>query len=139
VMMELFSRNVVQCYQMIRCAKIEGEYGMKDNAQPTIQKYSNMKLNEYKAPFYNQEYLGYCFDDLGAESMGNNYGKREFMIDILEGRYDNPQCRGGAKTHIITNLTLDQIAKRYGPRVLDRLRQLFNLIEFPADIPSQRK
>lgn len=135
--MELFARNVICCYQVIRCAKIETEYGQKDNGPATISKYSEMKPNIYKAQYFNQELLGYCFDDLGAEEVANNYGKRELMIDILESRYDNKSCKG-PKTHLTTNLTLEQIEGRYSSRVLDRMRQMFNLIEFPANLESLR-
>ena len=138
VLMKLFARNTVQSYRVVTCAEIELEYGVKDNAQPTIEKYSHMKPNAYKGQYFNQDALGYCFDDLGAEQVANNYGKRDMMIDVLEARYANPLCKG-AKTHITTNLTLEQIEARYTSRVLDRMRQMFNLIEFPANIESLRQ
>ena len=138
LMMRLFARNIVQGYHVVRCAKIEGEYGQKDAAGSTIDKYSQMRPNAYLSEYYQQSQLGYCFDDLGAEDIGSNYGKKDFMIDILENRYERTDCKG-PRTHITTNLSLDQIAARYGPRVLDRMRQMFNLIEFPQDIPSQRQ
>lgn len=137
VIMDVFARNVVQSYKVIKCAKIVSEFGLKDNAQLTIEKYSVMKANEHLGKYYNQEVLGYCFDDLGAEKMGSNYGKEEAMIDIIENRYN--YNHRGPKTHLTTNLSLEQIETRYGLRVLDRMRQMFNLIDFPEDAASLRK
>jgi len=137
IIMKVFARNVVQSYRLIKTSQIVSEFGIKDNAQPTIQKYSIMASNQELSKYHGQQELGCCFDDLGAEKLGKNYGSEEVMIDILENRYDN-NLRG-AKTHIVTNLSLEQIADRYGPRVLDRLRQMFNLIDFPEDAPSMRQ
>ncbi|NID09346.1 hypothetical protein [Fibrivirga algicola] len=135
VIMRLFARNPFQGFEWKPTADIVNEYGKKDNAEATIEKYSEMVLNAHLANYYNQTHRGFCFDDLGAEKVASNFGKEEIMITILEARYNN--CRG-PKTHITTNLSLDELEKRYSERTMDRLYQMFNMVEFPEDMESMR-
>lgn len=76
------------------------------------------------------------FEDLGAERklihFGNNF---EVMSEILQLRYNNSKSRG--KTFITSNLSPDQVRKRYGNRVYDRMLEMFNIIEMKGN--SRRK
>ncbi len=84
-----------------------------------------------------------CFDDVKAEAISNNYGKRELFRDILEHRANQ-----GAKTYMTCNypdalkalqqkhpgmqpveFALNEFLKRYGSRVYDRLFSMCNIIE----------
>jgi DNA replication protein DnaC len=76
------------------------------------------------------------FDDVKTEKDASNYGKHNLLKDILEERYNR-----GAKTYITCNYmlddkeklvsrALDEFGTRYGPRVFDRLFEMFNIIEF---------
>ncbi len=81
----------------------------------------------------------FLFDDLGAETMGNNifqYGKEEVFLRILLNRYRNFESLG-TKTHITTNLSLGEIEQRYGKQLADRFIKMFNLLKL--DGPSRRK
>jgi hypothetical protein len=139
ILMELLARNPVQSYKVISCEELEIAYKKKDAAELVLDKYSNMLPNEYKSAYYNQDLLGVCFDDFGSEKMGNHFGDtREIMYNILSGRYRNQTCKG-PKTHLTSNLTLDVIQERYGERLMSRMNEMFNLIDFPADAPDLRK
>jgi DNA replication protein DnaC len=70
----------------------------------------------------------YLFDDLGSEKEASNYGKEDIFIRILEHRY-NQFVTKGTKTFITSNLSFDEIKKRYGERVYDRFYQMFNQIK----------
>lgn len=138
VMMDLFARNNVQSYKLVSCEQIEAEYRRGKGTDATLEKYSQMLYNEYKQAYYGQSYLGYCFDDFGSEKTSVNYGDvRELMYNILTARYNSVPCKG-PRTHLTSNLTLEMIAQRYNERLIDRLKQMFNLIEFPSDAPSLR-
>lgn len=65
-----------------------------------------------------------CFDDLGTESAETViYGNRvNVMSEIIQIRYNAFQNKG-LKTHYTTNLTPDEIEKRYGTRISDRLNE----------------
>ncbi len=139
VMLELFSRNVVQSYKVFSCEQIEEEYRRGKGVDGTLERYSQMLHNEYRLPYYNQQLLGICFDDFGSEKTANSYGDvRELMYNILMARYRSESCKG-PRTHLTSNLTLELIAERYNERMIDRMKQMFNLIEFPADAPSLRQ
>lgn len=69
-----------------------------------------------------------CFDDLGTEEPKNHYGNfREVMKDIITERYDH-FVDHGLITCFTTNLTMDEIEKRYDRRVRSRLEQMCNVI-----------
>lgn len=75
-------------------------------------------------------------DDLGSEDMeSRRYGNIKNCIEeILSRRYD----RGPQKmTMVTTNLSMDQIRQCYRDRIYDRVREMFNILEFPGT--SHRK
>lgn len=88
-----------------------------------------------KEIFWNRYSKGIkYFDDIMTESTASNYGKIEIFKDLFEMRYTN-----GAKTLISLNYmgtldeTLDEISKKYGERVYDRLFEMFNIIELHGE------
>ncbi len=94
-----------------------------------VEKYNTEKNKDYIIQNYSK---GNClFDDLGAENEANNifiYGKEDIFIRIMETRY-NEFVTKGTKTHITTNLSIEEIKKRYGSRIEDRFIQMFNFLE----------
>jgi hypothetical protein len=81
----------------------------------------------------------YCFDDLGLENETHHYGNScSVMAEILLSRYDYYHSFG-MLTHLTTNLNSLEIEKQYGVRVRSRLRDMFNLVAFPADAGDKRK
>jgi len=68
------------------------------------------------------------FDDLGTEKMVQSWGIKEDLFDrILQIRYNNYKERV-QKTFVTTNMTIQEIQKRYSPQVKDRLFEMFNMI-----------
>jgi DNA replication protein DnaC len=81
----------------------------------------------------------YCFDDLGLENETQHYGNTcSVMSEILLSRYDYFHSFG-MLTHVTMNLNSAEIEKKYGLRVRSRMREMFNLVAFPADTPDKRK
>jgi|GEM_PF-731211 len=81
------------------------------------------------------------FDDIMAEEMASNFGKRDIFRKMFEKRYAN-----NAKTLISMNYfdeqdgiqkdidkTLHAFGNRYGDRVFDRLFEMFNIIELKGE------
>lgn len=104
------------CFPMIETSKVVEQYNTEKNKDYIVKKYSKGK---------------FFFDDLGAENEGNNifiYGKEDIFIRIMENRY-NEFILKGTKTYITSNLSIQDIKKRYGERVEDRFVQMFNLLE----------
>lgn len=109
-----------------------------------------------------------CFDDLGAEPTGKYYGQDcNVMAEIITARYDlkqqivpkaikqtqkaqtpsakmrlgtvgNQKPKYNRLTHITSNLNADEIENRYGQRVRSRLREMVNVLAFPATTPDKR-
>jgi DNA replication protein DnaC len=80
-----------------------------------------------------------CFDDLGTEQELKYYGQDcNVMAEIILSRYER-FARNRCMTHFTTNLSADEIEERYGHRVRSRLREMCNLIAFPASTPDKRK
>lgn len=107
------------------------------STQEVVAKFNLEKNKEDVIQYYSSGV--FLFDDLGAETEGNNiyqYGKEEVFVRILLNRYRNFE-RLGTKTHITTNLNLNQIEQRYGKQLSDRFIKMFNLLKL--DGPSRRK
>ncbi len=77
-----------------------------------------------------------AFDELGSESSPIAYfGTVENVFQyILQRRYDN---RFIGFTHVTTNMTVEEIQKRYGARIYDRCKEMFNFVEMRG--PTWRK
>ena len=59
-----------------------------------------------------------CIDDLGSERVVAEYGAKDDLLKaVLAHRADSQK----GKTHITTNLDAEEIAHRYGDRVLSRI------------------
>ena len=71
----------------------------------------------------------YCIDDIGTESIKNNYGeKSEVFASVMDDaeRYFKP-------VFLSTNLNGHQIIERYGKRTLDRITGLCRIIKFKGE------
>lgn len=74
-------------------------------------------------------------DDVKTEREASNYGKSNLIKEIIEKRYDK-----GLLTHISCNYKsghpgdlehgIAEFGEKYGGRVLDRIFEMFNIIEF---------
>jgi len=107
------------------------------STQEVVEKFNVESNKEQVIQYYSKG--TFLFDDLGAETVGNNiyqYGKEDIFIRILLNRYRNFGSQG-TKTHITTNLNLDQLEQRYGRQLSDRFIKMFNLLKL--DGPSRRK
>lgn len=87
---------------------------------------------KYFESFYNKNIL--VIDDLGAEpNTVMSYGTAIHPLAmILTIRYQN-WLKFGLTTIITTNLTIEQIERIYGVRVLDRLEEMCEMISFVGE------
>lgn len=71
----------------------------------------------------------YCIDDIGTESINNNYGtKRELFTDIMSDAEQHLK-----PVFISTNLDGQKVINRYGKRTMDRIIRLCKIIKFNGD------
>lgn len=80
----------------------------------------------------------YCFDDLGVEQTVQHYGNKcNVMAEVLLSRYDL-FVGTGIQTHATTNLNAKELENLYGNRVRSRMKKMFNLIAFDAEVRDKR-
>lgn len=143
-LMGFFFQNQNQSYVMANCRKIEGlwidQMSSKDKPLKNV-------IDYYAAPIvasvntnpFGHTALGTCFDDLGTEtSPSKSYGEEKNVLgEILMNRYESGLPFN--YTHITTNLSAHDIGIKYGTRVRDRFREMFNLIQFDNTAKSRRQ
>jgi GTPase SAR1 family protein len=132
--METFKQNQVFSYRVVSCRDIENDFA--NVGVETVGYFS--KNHDMPNNAYNQTEVGYCFDDFGTENAVTKYfgNAKNIMAEIILNRYDkrlDPRA-----THVTTNLTYNQIVELYGDRVIDRMKENFNFIEFPKEAKSRR-
>lgn len=135
-LMQAFQRNALYSYRVISCREVETKFSVDGNT--AIDEFSQNRVIPINSNPYGHKEIGYCFDDLGTENaITKHFGNaKNVMADVLLNRYDNkldPRA-----THITTNLSLQEIEKFYGTRVLDRIAENFNIITFDKDAKSRR-
>lgn len=135
-LMQMFQQNQAYSYCVVSCRDVESEYTV--NGADAIHRYSINQSIAINSNPYGQVEIGYCFDDLGTENPGiKHFGNtKNVMTDILLNRYDNKT--DPRSTHLTTNLSVDEIESTYGTRVLDRMREVFNIIGFDEKAKSRR-
>lgn len=142
-LLSMFRNNQKESYLVVACQDVEGSYARNGDDQNEktgeagLKKYFvNTPLNSQNQ--YGKVQIGYLFDDLGQENINTKFfgTERNVMVEVLSQRYKN---RLFTTTHITTNLSADEIKEKYGIRVADRMREMFNLISFPSTAKSRRK
>lgn len=135
LMMRLFRENASQSFRIISSREIASQY----RETGSYAKYKQCFRNQYSQHYFGQRTIGLCIDDAGAETIASHYASTVNVIaEILQDRYDKPELRG-AMTHIVTNATLEELKEAYGPRVHNRLKQLFNVVAFDEEANSLRE
>ena len=135
-MMQLFSVNTRQSYAIYSCRRIADLY--TDQGNEIIQRASSIIPSVYATQYFGQQSLALCLDDLGTESTASHFRNQKNVIaEILQNRYEAQHLR--CMTHVTTNLTAEEIRKLYGERVYDRMREMLNIIAYPAEAGSRRR
>lgn len=106
------------------------------SANEVVDMFEKCSDPQDKKDFWKQMITGRChFDDVKSEREASNYGKMELFKDLIEKRYD-----ARVKTYFTCNYPdnapgnleagIDEFGIKYGPRVYDRIPEMFNIIEF---------
>lgn len=137
LMKVIAAANQRQCFRIFECTDIVSDFGIKDVGGELFLKKFFQDHPVMSRDMYGRSTVGFLFDDFGNEKDGNYMGNiTNVMERILEVRY---RSRVSLVTHLISNLTTVQIRERYGARLYDRLKEGYNIIEFPATAKSRRK
>lgn len=132
LLMEIFSRNKRLCYDVKECPKICYSY----------VKYGDEILNHFiniretaapDASTFFQKTIGVCYNDLGTENINSvHYGN---PLNVMEYIFLQTYERGVPyhHRHVTTNVTMEQVKQTYTVRVLDRIKECFNVMELKGE------
>lgn len=136
-LMRAFTKNQRNSYVIKMTRAIEDDFSQ--DGDKVLKAYSGLYYpKDIQSNPYKHEAFGICFDDLGTEPISKYYGKdSNVMAEVILNRYD--KNLPFSITHITTNLSTAEMKSRYGTRVTDRMREMFNLLSFPTEAPSRRK
>lgn len=136
-LMKYFQEAVAAPFRMASAIDLVNDYQSQKNGQDIISDYADLFQNNVQSRFFGNRNIGLCIDDVGVESEARNFGNAKNVIgEIISTRYQNLR---GPFTHITTNLTPTELRELYGARVYDRMKEMFNVVEFPATSHSRRK
>jgi DNA replication protein DnaC len=136
MLMQAFSHNKRQCYRVLQCSKIVNSFlrDAKDgNGYESIDYCTKQWKEAAGASNYFQTSMGICYNDLGTENTKvNSYGNSENVMEyiFLQTSENNVPF---FHRHVTTNLDFTQVEKTYGIRMLDRIREAFNVIELKGE------
>lgn len=117
-LMQMFRFNQTASYAVISTRQVS--YDFSKNGYAGVERYFGLLTTSDIYKSYGQGTVGICFDDLGTEIDKKHYGNESnVMAEILLNRYDGKEFLSG-KTHITTNLSVEQLGERYGDRVMEK-------------------
>ncbi len=133
--MKAFRTNPTASFLLVPCSEISNAF--THDGVEALEKYGSPAKGKPSIFNGDKEY-GWCFDDLGTEEMSSSYGnRRNVMAEVIQKVYNRSDLKG--RIHITTNLEVNQIEAMYGERVRSRMREMFNIINFPEEIGDLRK
>ena len=132
---DFFKKNQKDSYIIVPADVVAEDY--QKMGDEGIMRYKNPMRSTLENEFGHRE-LGICFDDIGTEVSQKHFGNESNVVaNILLSRYRNPFFL--AKTHVTTNLSSDELERRYTDRVKSRLREMMNVFVFDENAPDRRK
>ena len=113
---------------IMRCFKSLGyDFGMKSTIS-IVQMFDEEGTAIVK--MYGNKKMDFYFDDMGRETMGKFYKKEQnVMKDIFDQRYYALK-QHKIKTHISTNMSMEQVIDKYGDRMESIFHDMFNIFVF---------
>lgn len=87
-------------------------------------------------PIFKYEVGNWCFDDVGQ--MDENLNLMGTKYNIVESLINSRSSRSYI-TLATTNLTKDQMVKKYGPVVASRMNQMFTFLQFRTKVDRRIK
>lgn len=139
LLLKSFCQNPRKSYAFIEAKYIRDDYKQRElTNKATGVDATNYYSSDFKTlgpDAFNQKTYDLCIDDFGVEEPVNVYGEKvEPVLDVIMNRLNL-----NLTTHITTNLTFEEIEKRYGSRVISRFEEQMNILFFPKETPDYRK
>ena len=142
--LRFFERNARTAYRIVPARDVarrfltEG-FAVRDRHDRFVtQAFSSRSYGSGHGPDHRHP-VTYCFDDLGVEQNARLYGNEcNVLAEILLDRYDRFVTHQ-MRTHLTSNLNAPELEQLYGDRLRSRLREMCNVLIFPATAPDRRR
>lgn len=122
-LMKAFRNNPIQKYNVIPARTIVDQYDIEGKA--AVLRFSGPQKNK----FFKDETIGFCFDDVGLEENGKYYGKpANVMEEVFLNLYDKKGTINFNISHLTTNDTQPELQEKMDPRVIDRMKDMYNFV-----------
>jgi DNA replication protein DnaC len=109
--------------------KLLSNYGTKVGLIMNVLDFE--KQSENNLLHYYTEGLHLCLDDIGSEpAISLEYGNKYNIVESVILRYYQRAFQEGYYFCGTTNLTKNQLKERYSERIIDRLREMVNIVPF---------
>lgn len=125
-------QNPYRSFGVVSAIEIAQKY--HSSGYDSVQKFFDLTIPQVN--MFNQERIGWCFDDLGAERETSHYGDKSMIMEEILFKHSNENNVG--MIHATSNLNIESLKERYGPRIASRLYELFNVIYFEKSIDRRR-
>ena len=139
--MRFFERNARAPYRIVPARDVARRFlteGFAVLDRYGAQAFSSRSYGSGHGPDHRHP-VTYCFDDLGVEQNARLYGNEcNVLAEILLDRYDR-FVTNQMRTHLTTNLNAPELETLYGDRLRSRLREMCNVLTFPATAPDRRR
>lgn len=139
--MRFFERNADTPYRIVPARDVARRFlteGFAVLDRYGAQAFASHSYGSGQGPDHRHP-IAYCFDDLGVEQNARLYGNEcNVLAEILLDRYDR-FVTNQMLTHVTTNLNAPELEALYGDRLRSRLREMCNVITFPATAPDRRR
>jgi len=132
-MMNILNSLSAPWYQYVirSCLQISLEFAR--DGYPVMEKYATRFLQEHTKK------IAVCLDNLGVENDINFWGSVKTVLGILLPLRYELFVERKIITHVTTSLDSAEVGTRYGKRNRSCMREMFNVIAYPANSPDKRK
>lgn len=134
-LMDIFQANPYNSFNIVSCRTVASDYQKKTYLG--IEKYFEPQKNLYIKNYHT----GWCFDDLGSESMKKSYGdSMNVMEEVISNAYENKRKKilKFNQVHMTSNLSKIELIDYYGSRFDSRIGEMFNIVVFPENARDLR-
>jgi DNA replication protein DnaC len=127
-LMKFFAQNQNHSFRVVSILDLSFDYKM--SGESGVSAYIK-NFSKYPNCF-GQSVNGYCFDELGTEEVpARHFGEsKNIFSEILQIRYQNKHLTPFNSTHVTTNKNGKELDDLYGSRAFDRMKEMFNVINF---------
>ena len=79
---------------------------------------------------YGNKKMDFYFDDMGREDIGDFYKNKQNVMKVIFDQRYYALKQHKIKTHMSTNMSMEQVIDKYGDRMESIIHDMFNIFVF---------